>query len=457
MPKLAWFSPLFPVKSGIAQYSAELLPAIAENNAIDIFVDGRPSQFVSPDPRIPLFDAHDFVWKNRREAYDLVVYQLGNAVCHDYMWAYLLRYPGLVVLHDGQVHHARARMLLQQRRENDYRQEFWFSHPDAREDLAELGVAGLLGSMTYLFPMLRPVVESSRRLLVHNDWLAEQIREMYPNIPVNVVEMGVRQPTPHPEARRDIRVRHNIAADAVVFTALGRVTPEKRIREALRALAACGGTVSGAHVLLAGETVDYYDLRAEVEAAGLERIVTMVGYIPDDAVDDYLAASDVCLCMRWPTCRETSASWRRCVAAGKPTISTDLLHTVNMPMLDPRDWSVLTTERPASAVGVGIDIVDEVHSLTLAIRRLATDARLRDTLGVNAQALWSDKMRLEQMATGYEHVIASALTASTPNASMPLAFPRHLRSTGLEHTEQLLCESQLPADALAELATSNCL
>src|SRR5918995_7057002 len=28
MPKLAWFSPLSPVKSGIAQYSAELLPAM---------------------------------------------------------------------------------------------------------------------------------------------------------------------------------------------------------------------------------------------------------------------------------------------------------------------------------------------------------------------------------------------------------------------------------------------
>ena len=44
--------------------------------------------------------------------YDLVVYQLGNAACHDYMWGYLFRYPGLVVLHDAQVHQARAQSLL---------------------------------------------------------------------------------------------------------------------------------------------------------------------------------------------------------------------------------------------------------------------------------------------------------------------------------------------------------
>ena len=453
MPKLAWFTPLQPIKSGIAQYNAELLPAMADAHDIDVFVEGRSAQFVSPDPRVPLFDAHDFLWKNRRQPYDLVVYQLGNAVCHDYMWAYLLRYPGLVVLHDGQLHHARARMLLQQKREDDYRQEFWFSHPSARVGVADLGAAGLLGSMTYLFPMLRPVVESSRRLLVHNDWLAEQIRETYPETPVEVVEMSVREPTPHADARRDIRTRHRISADSVVFTALGRVTPEKRIREVLRSLAACAGTARRTHLLLAGETVGYYDMRSEIEAAGLDGMVTITGYVADDAVDDYLAASDVCLCMRWPTSRETSASWRRCLAAGKPTISTDLVHTVDVPMLDPRNWSVSTTERGAPAVGVSIDILDEIHSLTLAIRRLATDARLRDTLGEAAHTLWSKKMRLEQMAAGYEQVIARAIAATTANLSKPIAFPQHLRSTGFERTEQLLREDQLPAEVLSELAT----
>ena len=200
---------------------------------------GRPEQFVSPDARVRLFSAHDFIWKNRERPYDLVVYQLGNAPCHDYMWAYLTRFPGLVVLHDGQLHHARGRMLLQQwrPRQDDYRREFWFNHPDANPDLAELGAVGLLGSLTYLWPMLRIVVESSRRVLVHNEWLAEQIREAHPEATVDVVEMGVPEPASRPGARQQIRARHGIAEDAVVFTAFGKVTPEKRVREAMRALA----------------------------------------------------------------------------------------------------------------------------------------------------------------------------------------------------------------------------
>ena len=310
---------------------------------IDLFVDGPPATFESPHERLQLFDAHDFIWKNRARPYDLIVYQLGNAPCHDYMWAYLVRYPGLVVLHDGQLHHARGRMLLQrwQPRRDDYRREFRFNHPDANPDLAELGAVGLLGSLTYLWPMLRIVVESSRCVLVHNDWLADQIREAHPEARVDVVEMGVAEPAPHSGSRARIRSRHGIVEDAVVFTAFGKVTPEKRVREAMRALASVIESAPHAHLLVAGEAVDYYDLQSEAERLGLSGRVTFSGYLADEDIDDYLAASDVCLCMRWPTSRETSASWLRCLAAGKPTISTDLVHTVDIPTLDPRNWSVL--------------------------------------------------------------------------------------------------------------------
>ena len=62
MLRLACFSPLRPVQSGIARYTSELLPVLAIDDEIDVFVDGQPDQFVSPDGRVRLFDAHDFVW-----------------------------------------------------------------------------------------------------------------------------------------------------------------------------------------------------------------------------------------------------------------------------------------------------------------------------------------------------------------------------------------------------------
>ena len=461
MPRVGWFTPLPPTKSGISQYNCELLPALATEYDIDLFVDGHPEQFVSPDARVRLFSAHDFIWKNLARPYDVVVYQLGNARCHDYMWAYLVRYPGLVVLHDGQLHHARGRMLLQRRqpRREDYRHEFRFDHPDANPDLAELGAVGLLGSLTYLWPMLRIVVESSRRVLVHNGWLADHIREAHPGATVDVVEMGVAPPAPQSGARRQIRSRHGIAEDAVLFTAFGKVTPEKRVREAMRALASAAESIPHAHILVAGETVEYYDLQSEARRLGVSERITFSDYLRDEDIDDYLAASDVCLCMRWPTSRETSAAWLRCMAAGKPTISTDLVHTVDVPTLDPRNWSVLaglkastTTDignlwadheqatSEARPVGVSIDILDESHSLKVAIRRLATDEKLRAMLGSNARALWAERFRLEGMVAGYQRVLAQLLQAAPERPQGLKGLPLHLRAHGAEHAESLVRE-----------------
>ena len=450
MPKLAWFTPLPPVRSGVAHYNSQLLPALALQHRIDVFVDGAPEAGLSPDPAVRVFSAHDFLWRHQTQPYDLIVYQLGNASCHDYMWSYLVRYPGLVVLHDGQLHHARGRMLLQRALVEDYRREFRYNHPDAKQALADLGAAGLLGSMTYLFSMLRVVVESSRRLVVHNHWLAEEIRQAHPGTDVEIIEMGVPEPSPRAHARRLIRSRHGIAENAVVFTALGKATPEKRLREVLHALASLSGTEPATHFLVAGESVDYYDMREAVRANGLERTVTIAGYVADEEVDNYIAASDVCVCLRWPTSRETSESWRRCLAAGKPTISTDLIDTIDVPTLDPRNWSLLSTDPNSGPVGVSIDILDELHSLRLAIRRLAIDGRLRETLGKNARSLWSEKFRLDQMTAAYEHAVAHAL-AAPPNPMRSVTFPSHLRATGIEHAELLLEQISLPSTLLPNL------
>jgi hypothetical protein len=99
--RIAWFSPFPPVRTGIAGRSAELVAALAARGfSID---------------RYPEAAAHDFPWRHRQAPYDLVVYQFGNSSHHDYAWPYALRYPGLVVLHDTRLHHARAALLLRER------------------------------------------------------------------------------------------------------------------------------------------------------------------------------------------------------------------------------------------------------------------------------------------------------------------------------------------------------
>ena len=133
--------------------------------------------------------------------YDLVVYQLGNAACHDFMWPHLARLPGLVVLHDGQLHHERSRALLSRGRVDDYRAEFRYNHPDAPEHLPDLIISTLGGSLYYLYPMLRWVVRTARLVAVHSEGLASDIREAYPGVEVRSLRMGVPDPV-SPASRR---------------------------------------------------------------------------------------------------------------------------------------------------------------------------------------------------------------------------------------------------------------
>ena len=99
-------------------------------------------------------------------------------------------------------------------------------------------------------------------------------------------------------------------------------------------------------MLLVGPTADYY-AAAEAKALGVADHVTLTRWVEDTGLPGHIAAADVCLCLRWPSSRETSASWLRCLAAGKPTIITDLVHTVDVPALDPRSWTVnYATQEP---------------------------------------------------------------------------------------------------------------
>ena len=452
--RLAIFTPLPPERSGIAHYATELLPALLRRHAIDVYTNHPPAAGAAPDG-VNAFGAHDFVWKQARVPYDLVVYQLGNATCHDYMWAYLTRYPGLVVLHDGQLHQSRARALLASEREDRYRTEFAFDHPDAPPGVVELGVEGILGdSLVYLWPMLRLPVASARLVAVHGAWFADRLRRDYPGAGVESIRMGVGDPLrgggrPEASGTRG-RARLGLAPEDIVFTALGGVTPEKRLPQILRALAAIGDAVPAARLVLVGAEASHYDVMRDAEACGVARRVVRAGYVEDAGLGDCLAAADVCLCLRWPSGCETSASWLRCLAAGKPTVVTDLPHLGEIPALVTRGaWtpSRLGAGSDGDPIAVSIDLLDEDRSLAIAMRRLAADAGLRRRLGARARAWWRAHHRIDAMAEDYERVLALAAARPAP------ALPAALLPNGDARTRALLAPFDVsPADVLGRPA-----
>ena len=93
--KVAYFSPLPPEKTGIADYSALLLPALRERLDVTAVRRGR---------------------KRAPRGTDLSLYHVGNNPdAHSWIVDALRRRPGVVVLHDFVLHHLVAGMTIGRR------------------------------------------------------------------------------------------------------------------------------------------------------------------------------------------------------------------------------------------------------------------------------------------------------------------------------------------------------
>jgi glycosyltransferase involved in cell wall biosynthesis len=431
--RLAWFSPFPPVRTGIAQYSAELVDVLRRRGwTIDAY---------------PEADAHDFPWRHQRQPYDLIVYQFGNSSHHDYEWPYALRYPGMTVLHDTRLHHARAALLLREKRAPEYRDEFRWNHPGVPDGAAELAVAGFDSRLYYEWPMVGALAAASRLVAVHGDGAREELRDAASGTIVSIRLGHGEAVTPERarDARARIRARYGIADADVLFGCFGGLTSEKRIPQILRALHAILPYAPGARLLLAGAAAAHYSAAADISALRLDDRVTSAGYLEREAdLTDHFAACDVSLNLRWPTARETSGPWLRALAAGRATIVMDLAHLADVPSLDPRTWmlnsqfptpnSQLPTPDSQGPVCVAIDVVDEDHSLRLAMRRLATDPALRGELGRAAREWWGRQHTVDAMADDYERVMQDAATRADPQVDLPA----HMRDAGDRRLRALL-------------------
>ena len=474
--RLAWFSPLAPVRSGIASYSAMVLQVLAARHDIALFVGDDVWAARRSDARVgtdgfaavaspwgPVRSAYDFAPIHRAQPFDLVVYQLGNAGCHDHMWAYLTRYPGLVVLHDAQLHQSRAHALIARGRADDLRAELRFGHPDAPAGVAEWILAGLGNPGAPIWPLTAVPLAAARAVAVHFPALAADLREAWPGLDVHVIRHG----SPDLQRFGGGRGRPSEAASgapaggSVFFAAFGLVTPEKRVPQMLRALAAIRGAAPDVRLRLVGGVTPHYDVLADARAHGVDDLVEVTGWVDDDAFDRAILESDVCLCLRWPTNREASGPWLRALAAGKPTVVNDLVHLVDLPTLDPRTWEVLVASPAAAdatrvwrreeAIAVSIDILDEDHSLAIAMRRLALDAGLRAELGAAARRHWAAGHTVEHMAADYERAIeaAAAAPAVVPSARAGRPLPPHATNDGTALVRRLAAEVGVAVDFIS--------
>ena len=348
--KVAYFSPLPPSTSGIADYSALLLPAL--ERLIDVEV-------VRPGRTRPVAGA------------DVALYHVGNDPdAHAWIVDALRRRSGVVVLHDFVIHHLVAGMTIGR---NDGHAYLAAMERDAGVAGRMLGWGVLEGRVPPLwevrpteFPLAGEVLDRATGVIVHSRYVEERVRAHGYDGPLWRI--------PHP-AWTPRAVAPAVVGGSPLFGSFGHLNENKRIPQLLEAFAELRETHPAAQLLLVGAEAPGFDLHGRLERLGLDTEgVLREPYVGEERLWALMAACDAVVLLRSPTMGETSGGAIRALSLGKPLVVNDL------------GWFAELPDEVAVKVPAGDG---EVEALVGALERLArpgTAAELGEAALVYAEA-----------------------------------------------------------------------
>ena len=282
-----------PARSGVADYSAELLRAMEPLGAVKV---------------------------NARDA-DVPLYHLGNNPLHGEIYGQALKTPGVGVLHDAVLHH----FFLGSGDERQYVAEFIYNYGHWSEDLARELWRRRARSAAYpeyfRYPMIKRVAERSRAVIVHNPRAAALVQEHVRGTTVHEIPLLFTLPAELPSQTDVIRWRAGLGISPRTFLVgvFGHLRETKRLLALLRAFQRAR-QAADIMLLVAGEFVSSDLARAAEPLLGNDAGIVRIGYLAERDFWLCAAAVDACINLRYPMAGETSMIAIRLMGLGKTVL-----------------------------------------------------------------------------------------------------------------------------------------
>jgi glycosyltransferase involved in cell wall biosynthesis/SAM-dependent methyltransferase len=299
--RIAFFSPLPPAKSGIADYSAVLLDHLKRFADIEAFAS-RPAAF---DPA----------------RFDAIVYQLGNNPHHSFVYEMAMEHPGIVVLHEANLHHLIADLTINRGDWDAYVRQVEINAGAEALAYANRYVRTLERGPDYDIPMLKPVLARSRGAIVHSAAVESELRALGYEGPVGQIPHGAWIADVD---RMEYRARLGLDERTPLIGIFGFLKPYKRIAESLRAFSRLIRVAPDARMILVGEAHRELPVDEMISTLDLSAHVRHIGFTPIEDFNGYLGACDIVLNLRYPTVGESSGTLLRALGMGKAVIVSDV-------------------------------------------------------------------------------------------------------------------------------------
>ena len=375
---VGFIGPFPPVRSGIADYDAELFPALAA------LMDARAWQ---PER------AHEALGAG----HDVLLFEIGNDPLHvpsvEALFDSGRRTPAVVVLHEFVLHHLFAAGYLTRGREDDYARELDRAHGARGKAFAASRRRAPLVPVwdldPWAFPMSAGVIRAAEAVVTHSALVAGAVMDACPGTRVVTIPQHVAL-TPR-SSPAEARAALGLPPDRPIGITLGIVGPAKRIGRILGALAALP---SGRRPFLfvGGAVAEDDPLRSFVRENGLVEDVKFGGYLSEEDLFHAASAATFAVNLRFPTLGETSHAVCRLAGYGLPLVVSDTGWFRELP-------DAFTDKIPIGG--------DEVARLARAMERLSFEENLALDRGA-AAAAWAVPLRPERIAARYRDVLAEA-------------------------------------------------
>ena len=318
--RVAYFSPLPPERTGIGDYSYELLEELRDLLDVTAVV----SDEVLWSARAP--EGVEVVGDSsvRDGDYDCAIYQMGNnPTFHRFIYGRAFEEPGLLVLHDPSLADFTAEMCGDAR-STIFREEVAYDCPaiGPEDDLPLVDAGNGRIDLDRISVLLaRRIVESNVRTLVHSSAMAREMRRRYEGADIATIQLPAQivPDAPRPEPRRP---------GEVVFGVFGGINYYKRIMPIVEAFIEVRSRRPNARMVIAGRSddrlleIEVRRIAARPELAGAIEVKTNLAL---DELEREMSLCDVGISLRWPTAGEMSATLMRTLGAGRPAIVSDVL------------------------------------------------------------------------------------------------------------------------------------
>lgn len=416
LPRLAFVSPVPPCESGIADYSAELLPELARYYEIDIIT---PQDDVTHPWVRGVFPKRTPEWFAQNAAsYDRVLYHFGNSAFHAHMFGLLEKFPGTVVLHDFYLSGVLEYQQTWQGEVGCYTQALYRSHGYEAVRTHHLDAPKSIKA----YPANFPVLSQAQGVIVHSEYSRTLAQQFYgPGVGSDWACLPLlRVPKPLLD---NAGAKHQLGlpADSQVTATFGFIAPTKLTVELINAWEQTQASNPNAWLALVGRNGEpHYDEQviALIEASPARERIRITGYVSAQDYDLWLAAADVTVQLRTGSRGETSAALYDCISAGKPLIYNANGSSAELP----------------DTVAVRLPDRFEQQQLTDALSTLLGDPAYLATLGTAALA-YRERIAPEKVALQYWQAIES-FALEHPLARQRQLLTRLRKLAG--HSEQAL-------------------